>query len=80
MKITYPNNRRLRSEERRYIANKGCDKCPCCGETGVGEPFKRTGIHGGLTITYYPIFGKTKYADCYLCQRCGAEWNSDKYW
>ena len=32
MKITKTNKEYLNLEERRNIANRGCDECPCCGE------------------------------------------------
>lgn len=71
----------------REIANRGCNKCPCCGETrtliecikqgeikGISSGIEKTWTEGGL-------FKPTRYmkCDCWSCNTCGAEWESDSY-
>ena len=53
-------------------ANKGCDKCPCCGaETYTSIETLQT--KGLFRLTIYTI---SKYS----CRFCGAEWESEPYW
>ena len=72
---------------RKAIANRGCNVCPCCGETKtVMEYFNdevlHKGIFGGLTCKSWAkgLF-RLKYmqTDCYSCETCGAKWESDPY-
>ena len=75
MKITKTSDRAsfLKMAERN--ANKGCNKCPCCGEAYNSLfPAQKTWYKGGLFKK-----GKHMRVDCYHCDSCGAEWESDPY-
>lgn len=73
MKITKHSDEVLRKKKAEEEANKGCDKCPCCG-----APHER---FLGSCRTFFGGFLFTKYlqVDCYWCNKCGAEWESDPY-
>lgn len=74
MKITKTSDRAYFLKIAEINANKGCDKCPCCGEIYKGIPPIKTWYEGGF-------FKKGKYmkVKCYNCHFCGAEWESDPY-
>lgn len=40
MKITKTSSEAFEERKRRENANKGCNKCPCCGEHFVGITYK----------------------------------------
>lgn len=72
----------------REIANAGCNKCPCCGETKtLSEYLKKEGvlkgISGGIYVSWFEtrLFGKSRHmrSDHYICNTCGAQWKSDPY-
>lgn len=86
MRITKTSDRFSALENAKRIANAGCNKCPCCGETKsslsyftVGEIHK--GILSGLSKTWAEGLFKMKdmKCDCYKCLTCGAEWESEPY-
>ena len=86
MKITKTSDKAYFLKIAEINANKGCDKCPCCGETNqsieyllTGEPNK--GIVSGLQKTWAEGFFKIKNmkCDCYHCFTCGAQWESEPY-
>lgn len=74
MKITKTSKRMSELKTAKEIANKGCDKCPCCGEIYNGLPLEKSWYQGRL-------FRKGRYMkiDCYTCDSCGAEWESEPY-
>ena len=86
MKITKSSYEASMLESYKRIANAGCKRCPCCGESkshleyvSVGELHK--GIVSGLSKTWAEGFFKMKSmkCDCYSCLTCGAEWESAPY-
>ena len=86
MKITKTNKMHNGAIARRTIANKGCDVCPCCGENKdaveyMEEGIFNKGIFSGIVKDYCKGFFKMKYMqiDCYSCETCGAEWESEPY-
>ena len=86
MKITKTNKDVNNSNIRKKIANQGCYICPCCGETKSFHDYvTESGIFKGiLDVTcrnYCKGFFKMKYmqVDCYKCETCGAEWESEPY-
>lgn len=75
MKITKTSDRAAFLKKAKENANKGCDKCPCCGENYKGfSPLIKTWYEGGILKK-----GKHMKIDCYTCESCGAEWESDPY-
>ena len=54
-------------------ANEECEKCPNCGI--------KSKFHGGVCKQWAEGLFKTKYykIDCYSCEECGCQWESDKY-
>lgn len=87
MKITKTNQKCISSQQRKQLANFGCNVCPCCGETKSElEYFKQNifnkGISGGMIHKHWAegLF-RPRYMriDCYKCYTCGAEWESDAY-
>lgn len=76
MQITKTSDRAAYLKQARRVANDGCDKCPCCGETyrGFFAPPVRAWYERGLFRT-----GRHVAVDCYTCDACGAEWESDPY-
>lgn len=69
-----------------FIANAGCNRCPCCGETGefinyLKQGIMNKGISGGIEKTWSEGFFHTKFlkCDCYSCYTCGAQWESEPY-
>lgn len=87
MKITRTNRDVLSAEQRREIANAGCWVCPCCGETKKETDYFKEGIYnkgifGGLIRkTWAEGLFRRRYmqVDCYTCNTCGAQWESDAY-
>lgn len=72
---------------RKAIANRGCNVCPCCGETKnkmdyIAEGIFNKGVRSGLICKHWAQgILRTKYMqiDCYSCDTCGAEWESEQY-
>ncbi len=87
MKITRTKEQIDAAEHRRKIANKGCDVCPCCGETKTRSDYITEqhqyfkGIKSLLPIRKEMGFIKIRYIhiDRYKCLTCGAEWQSEPY-
>ena len=86
MKITKTNKDANNSKIRKEIANQGCNKCPCCGETrsfyeAMEKGGKFQGILNATCKNYCKGIFKMKYMqiDCYKCETCGAEWESEPY-
>lgn len=86
MKITKTSDRVAFLNNAKMVANKGCNRCPCCGETkssmeytSIGEWHK--GIISGLSKSWVTglLWMKNMRCDCYSCLTCGAEWESDPY-
>lgn len=86
MKITKTSDRVAFLNNARMVANKGCNRCPCCGETkssmeyiSIGE--WRKGIVSGLSKSWATglLWMKNMRCDCYSCLTCGAEWESEPY-
>lgn len=87
MRITRTPQDREFQATRKKIANRGCNVCPCCGETKswtqyMKEGILNKGIDGGLICKAWAegLF-HTRYirVDCYSCNTCGAEWESEPY-
>ena len=83
MKITKTPDDIKKFEYRKQVANEGCNKCPCCGETrsfnyhsgkvtGIDSPVCTIRCKGFFNIKFYKI-------DKYKCFTCGAEWESEPY-
>lgn len=72
MKITKTSSEAFEERKRRENANKGCNKCPCCGEPFVGITYKNLKVKGVFSVKMY-------YTDRYSCSKCGAEWESEPY-
>ena len=86
MKITKWSNEVNISNEKRIIANIGCNICPCCGEVKdtfyyIKQGILNKGIFSGIQKSWIEGFFKMRHmkADCYYCETCGAEWESDPY-
>lgn len=86
MKVTKTANDVSRLEFCKRVANEGCQRCPCCGETKSMLYYMSKGVHNkgildGITKTYSTgfIFSKDMKIDCYSCCTCGAEWESEPY-
>lgn len=85
MKITKTSDKALSLKNAREIANIGCNKCPCCGETKSHADYLfediNKGIIRGLQKTWVEGLFKMKNMKCdfYHCLTCGAEWESEPY-
>ena len=87
MKITKSGKKIAQLNTNKMLANIGCNICPCCGEKKsmleyVKEGISNKGIVSGLVSTTWTkgLFKfKHMQADCYKCETCGAEWQSDPY-
>lgn len=73
MKITRSSDTVKLSSSNRTIANKGCEKCPECGHVSK--------FGGGVCKSWAEGIFKTRYyrVDCYSCNECGCQWESEKY-
>ena len=82
MKVTSLRGNTLSAaEQRKRDANKGCDKCPDCGETRefwdapAGE-----GIQHSSSTRFKGLFDLNRYRiDKYHCWTCGTMWESEEY-
>ena len=74
MKITKTSDRASFLQMAEQNANKGCDKCPCCGKLYSGIPPVKTWCEG-------VFLKKLKHMKviCYSCSSCGAKWEIDPY-
>lgn len=87
MRITRSSKDVNRLTVSREIANMGCDRCPCCGETKtwdeyIGKGIINKGISKGIISKSWVegIFHmRNMKCDCYKCYSCGAEWESEPY-
>lgn len=86
MRITCDSRKENTEQKRRKLANEGCDKCPCCGETKyfyISEDKQMRGISAGMIRTETKIKGffnlKIIHRDCYSCYTCGSKWESDEW-
>ncbi len=78
MKITKSINEIETLKSNYKIANKGCKKCPNCGHKNkFPSMISKTWFEG----TGFLGFGKGKSMkiNCYMCDKCGTEWESDAY-
>lgn len=76
MKVTKTSDRASFLKIAKSNANKGCSKCPCCGKAynRLLLPPIKTWYEGGFFKK-----GKSMKVDCYTCDSCGAQWESDPY-
>lgn len=86
MRITRTSDRVTALNNAKRVANMGCDKCPCCGETkrsvdyfihgefnkGIVDGLQRSWVQGFFNM-------KSMKCDCYSCLTCGAKWESEPY-
>lgn len=87
MKITKTGDTARALEAGRKMANAGCDRCPCCGESKEYTPFLHSGImkvgYGVVWRRGKGFFGFLKekccHVDKYHCESCGANWESEPY-
>lgn len=85
MRITKSGEQVWRERTAREIANTGCDKCPNCGETSGFFTNLKYGQKGGIMSAGYKSYCKGIFKmkvyriDRYVCQTCGAGWESDPY-
>ncbi len=86
MKITKSASAVAISRTQKALANVGCQKCPCCGETKTSieymmEGVAAKGVSSGLIKTWVEGTFRIRHmrCDCYKCYSCGAEWESDPY-
>lgn len=86
MKITKTGNLAAQLHNAKIDANVGCQKCPCCGETKDVLDYLEQGVtNKGIMRYAYRSFAKGIFflrimkCDCYACETCGAEWESDPY-
>ena len=88
MRITKTSTQVSASKRRREIANIGCNKCPCCGETmSIAEAIKKGyGLKRGISsismsrpVSKGLFSNEYKTVDIYSCRKCGAEWESEPY-
>lgn len=87
MRITKTATHSALQQTAKEIANLGCNICPCCGETKTmmeyfNEGVLNRGVFGGLVCkTWAQGLFHTKHmqVDCYSCETCGAQWESEPY-
>lgn len=72
MKITKTANRVDYLNDLKNKANIDCNKCPHCGKEFKGFKTIKQWAEGFFNTKYYQI-------DCYWCDECGCEWESEKY-
>lgn len=87
MRITKTPKQANKFARARKIANKDCDRCPCCGETKSWSRYQQEGIDGKGIVnplsvrTWTRVIFHKRYMkrDKYKCCTCGAEWESNPY-
>lgn len=87
MKITKTGDRAALIKKYREKANAGCNVCPNCGEkesflSYLNKRIYNKGLSSGcLSKTWATGFFKEKHMaiDCYKCNTCGCEWESEPY-
>lgn len=79
------NNTLKEYQQRKLEATKGCDKCPCCGETRslmecVRNNMSYSGIVTSVDYVVKGVFKPRCYEkQVYKCCTCGAKWESELY-
>lgn len=68
-------------ETEKERANKGCNVCPHCGMKDIEDKSKDiASIFRKESRTYRRYsYNYQTVIDCYVCPKCGAEWESDPY-
>lgn len=62
MKITKTSSEAFEERKRRENANKGCNKCPCCGEPFVGITYKNLKVKGFFSVKMcYELWVRNNY-------------------
>lgn len=82
MRIIKTFNDIIKEKAARTRANKGCDICPCCGNSKLNKTSESTLYYkNGINTSTYRVEGswKTGKVDYYTCQNCGTEWESKIY-
>ena len=87
MRITKSSTEANKFIAAREVANTGCNKCPCCGETKSWSEYMQNGImnkgifYGLISKTWVDGIFRTRNmkCDCYECKSCGAQWESEPY-
>lgn len=77
MKITKTSEDVDRFKREKKIANRGCNKCPCCGSKKVKKGFPTIWREDAGGFFHY--YSRHMKKDNYECEKCGAEWESDPY-
>lgn len=73
MKIKVSSDEVNRKKKLMEEATKGCDKCPECGkELGLYIPICKKWAKGLFKTKHMQI-------NCYRCEECGCEWESDPF-
>ena len=72
MRITKTRDQVNNFERNEAIANFGCNTCPCCGNPVWGSLVSRSWIEGFFRTRHMKV-------NCYTCDSCGAQWESDPY-
>lgn len=87
MKITQTGDRAALVKKYKEKANTGRSVCPNCGEkesllSYLDKRILNKGVSSGfISKSWATGFFKTKYMqiDCYKCNTCGCEWESEPY-
>lgn len=87
MKITRTANNAYYYRQVARLANKGCRKCPCCGEEKNWFDYTKKGVlNRGISKSLATIdwtegifFRRKMRRNIYECRTCGAQWQSDPY-
>lgn len=87
MRITRTNKEANYYRLAEKSANRGCLKCPCCGEKKTWFDYAKKGILNRgvskslVTIDWTEgIISRRKMRrNIYGCRTCGAQWQSDPY-
>lgn len=87
MRITRTANNAYYYRQVARLANKGCRKCPCCGEEKNWFDYTKKGVlNRGISKSLATIdwtegifFRRKMRRDIYECRTCGAQWQSDPY-
>ena len=87
MRITRTANNAYYYRQVARLANKGCRKCPCCGEEKNWFDYTKKGVlNRGISKSLATIdwtegifFRRKMRRNIYECRTCGAQWQSDPY-